>query len=79
VNTAEAQIAAATRLWDGSGTFLFTGSAGIYTVDDGGQVNEDSAVVRTGISERNDRWGFGNACAGCRDCEILRLRSCAAA
>ena len=51
------QIAAATRLWDGTGTFLFTSSAGIYAVDDGGQVNEDSAVVGTGVSERNDRRG----------------------
>ena len=53
------QIAAAARLWDNSGSFLFTSSAGIYAVDDGGQVNEDSAVVRTGVSERNDRCGVG--------------------
>ena len=54
------QIAAAARLWDGTGTFLFTSSAGIYAVDDGGQANEDSAVVRTGVSERNDRCGVGS-------------------
>ena len=49
------QIAAAAKLWDGTGTFLFTSSAGIYATDDGSMVNEDSAVVQLGISERNDR------------------------
>lgn len=49
------QIAAAAKLWDGTGSFLFTSSAGIYAADDGSMVNEDSPVVKLGISERNDR------------------------
>ena len=49
------QIAAAAKLWDGTGSFLFTSSAGIYAADDGSMVNEDSQVVQLGISERNDR------------------------
>ena len=50
-----AQIAAAAKLWDGTGSLLFTGSAGIYATDDGSMVNEDSTIVASGISERNDR------------------------
>ena len=49
------QIRAAAELWDGTGTLLFTGSAGIFTVDDGSQCNEDSPVAPLGVSERNDR------------------------
>ena len=40
---------------DGTGTLLFTGSAGLFTVDDGSQCNEDSPVAPLGVSERNDR------------------------
>ena len=49
------QIRAAAELWDGTGTLLFTGSAGLFTVDDGSQCNEDSPVAPLGVSERNDR------------------------
>lgn len=49
------QIRAAAQLWDGTGSLLFTGSAGIFTVDDGSQCNEDSPVAPLGVSERNDR------------------------
>lgn len=49
------QIRAAAQLWDGTGTLLFTGSAGLFTVDDGSQCNEDSPVAPLGVSERNDR------------------------
>jgi len=49
------QIRAAAQLWDGTGSLLFTGSAGIFTVDDGSQCNEDSPIVPLGVSDRNDR------------------------
>lgn len=49
------QIRAAGELWDGTGTLLFTGSAGLFTVDDGSQCNEESPVAPLGVSERNDR------------------------
>ena len=32
------QVAAAAALWDGTGSLLFTSSAGLFTVDDGTQV-----------------------------------------
>ena len=51
------QIRKAAELWDGSGSLLFTGSAGLFTVDDGSQCNEDSPVAPLGVSERNDRCG----------------------
>jgi len=50
-----AEVAAAAALWDGTGSLLFTGSAGLFTVDDGTQCNEDSPVAEQGSSDRNDR------------------------
>lgn len=58
-----AEIAAAAKLWDGTGTFLFSGSAGIFTADDGSQCNEDSPVAPLGQSDRNDRLLLGEQAA----------------
>lgn len=49
------QVRAALELWNGQGTFVFTGSAGIYTTDDGGRVTEESPVSQLGKDERTDR------------------------
>lgn len=54
-----AEIAKAATYWDGTGTFLFSGSAGIFAVDDGSQCNEDSPVAPLGRSDRNDRLLLG--------------------
>ncbi|KAK9802050.1 hypothetical protein WJX73_006937 [Symbiochloris irregularis] len=51
----EAEVKAALKLWDGSGTFLFTSSAGLYTAEDGSACSEDSPVQHMGNSERTDR------------------------
>ena len=51
-----AEVRAALQLWDGTGTFVFTGSAGVYSVDDGSQCNEDSPVTPHGVNERTDRY-----------------------
>lgn len=49
------QIQEALRLWDGTGTFLFTSSAGVFAVDDGTLCTEDSPVKAAGTSERTAR------------------------
>ena len=56
------QVAKAVDLWDGSGGFVFTSSAGLYTVEDGSHCNEDSPTAKIGSSDRTDR------------CAILQLR-----
>lgn len=50
-----AEIQEALRLWDGTGTFLFTSSAGVFAVDDGTLCTEDSPVKAAGTSERTAR------------------------
>ncbi len=49
------QVKAALRLWDGQGTFLYTGSAGIYAIEDGSEVTEQSPTAELGKDERTDR------------------------
>jgi hypothetical protein len=49
------QIRAALGRWDGSGAFVFTGSAGVYAEDGGGPCPEEGPVVGEGHSERTDR------------------------
>jgi len=49
------QIRAALGRWDGSGAFVFTGSAGVYAEDGGGPCPEEGPVVAEGHSERTDR------------------------
>lgn len=49
------QVKAALQLWDGNGSFLFTSSAGLYTIEDGSSCSEDSPVHQLGNSERTDR------------------------
>ena len=46
---------AALRLWDGTGCFVYTGSAGIYAAEDGSEVREESATSPSGKDERTDR------------------------
>ena len=43
------------QLWDGSGCFVYTGSAGIYLAEDGSEVREDSEMSPLGKDERTDR------------------------
>ncbi len=49
------QVKAALQLWDGVGTFLYTGSAGIYATEDGSEVTERSATAQLGKDDRTDR------------------------
>ncbi|EIE19832.1 hypothetical protein COCSUDRAFT_19021 [Coccomyxa subellipsoidea C-169] len=49
------EVKAALQLWDGVGTFLYTGSAGIYATEDGSEVNECSATAQLGKDDRTDR------------------------
>ena len=59
-----AQAEAALRLWSGQGTFVFTGSAGIYAQEDSSRVSEDSETQPLGKDERTDRWGVPFAACG---------------
>ena len=84
-----AQAEAALRLWSGQGTFVFTGSAGIYAREDGSRVSEGSETQPLGKDERTDRWRSlslgapreGHACMHCPSwhaclqgaCSLLRL------
>lgn len=52
---AAVQVKAALQLWSGEGTFLYTGSAGIYATEDGSQVDERSATAQLGKNDRTDR------------------------
>ncbi|KAI3433574.1 hypothetical protein D9Q98_003385 [Chlorella vulgaris] len=49
------EIKAALELWDGTGTFVFTSSAGLYTVEDGSACDESAPVAKPGDSERTDK------------------------
>lgn len=44
----------ALALWDGTGAFVFTSSAGLYTVDDGSPCDENGPVAALGSSPRTD-------------------------
>ena len=52
------QVKAALQLWDGSGCFVYTGSAGIYSAEDGSEVREESPSSPPGKDERTDRCPF---------------------
>ena len=41
-------------MWDGSGNFIFTSSAGVYDVNDGSECSESSPTVAMGASPRTD-------------------------
>ncbi|PRW58245.1 NAD(P)-binding domain [Chlorella sorokiniana] len=49
------EIKAALSLWDGTGAFVFTSSAGVYTVEDGSACDESAPVAKMGDNERTDR------------------------
>ena len=49
------ELRAALARWDGAGAFVFTSSAGVYTVEDGSACGEDAPVARLGDAERTDR------------------------
>lgn len=47
-------VARALDMWDGTGNFVFTSSAGVYDVKDGSACREDSPTVAMGASPRTD-------------------------
>ena len=47
-------VARAVDMWDGTGNFVFTSSAGVYDVNDGGACDEGGPVVALGASPRTD-------------------------
>lgn len=47
-------VARAVEMWDGTGNFVFTSSAGVYDVNDGGACDEGGPVVALGASPRTD-------------------------
>lgn len=47
-------IAKALTYWDGTGNFIFTSSAGVYSVTDGSECDESSPVVELGANPRTD-------------------------
>lgn len=49
-----AEVRAATSLWSGKGSFLFTSSSAVYDSNDNKLCSEDSATVQMGRSHRTD-------------------------
>lgn len=49
------EVEVALSFWDGTGSFVFTGSNGLSAVDDGGDADEDSPVSPLGKSPGNDK------------------------
>lgn len=50
------QIKAALALWDGTGSFVFTSSMSVCSVDDGGRVTEDACpLVAKGAGPSTDK------------------------
>lgn len=49
------QVREAAKLWDGTGSLVFTSSAGLFEVDDGSHCNEDCKIADRGSSERTDK------------------------
>ncbi len=47
-------VARACDMWDGTGNFIFTSSAGVYDVNDGSACDEGGPVVALGSSPRTD-------------------------
>ena len=50
-----AQVCSALQQWDGTGTFVFTSSVGVYPEDNGGTCREASPTASQGSSPRLDR------------------------
>lgn len=48
-------VSAATKQWDGTGSFVFTSSMSVCATDDGGEVNENCPLVPQGKSPSTDR------------------------
>lgn len=48
------EVTNAIKYWDGTGSFVFTSSAAVYSVDDGSPANEDTPLVPRG-NERTDK------------------------
>jgi len=48
------EVSDAIKYWDGTGSFVFTSSAAVYSVDDGSPANEDTPLVPHG-NERTDK------------------------
>lgn len=49
------EVAAALTRWSGAGGFVFTSSASVVAVDDGGPADESSPTVPLGASDKTDR------------------------
>jgi hypothetical protein len=47
-------VNAALNLWDGTGSFVFTSSAGVYAVEDGSACDENAPLVPLGANPRTD-------------------------
>jgi hypothetical protein len=47
-------VAKALSMWDGTGNFIFTSSAGVYNVNDGSPCDESSPVFELGANPRTD-------------------------
>jgi len=47
-------VKAALNHWDGTGSFVFTSSAGVYAVEDGSACDESAPLVALGTSPRTD-------------------------
>ncbi len=50
-----AEVTAALKLWDGSGSFVFTSSTAVYACADGEQCDESTATFAVGENPRADR------------------------
>ena len=70
----DAQVAAATKLWDGSGSFVFTSSMSVCAAEDGSEVNEENCpLVPEGRGPSTDRLLAAEAAALSAGGNVLRL------
>lgn len=69
-----AQVAAAAKLWDGTGSFLFTSSMSVCAAEDGSEVSEDRCpLVAEGKSPSTDRLLAAERAALAAGGNVLRL------
>lgn len=53
------KVAAATKQWDGTGSFVFTSSMSVCATEDGSSVDENCPLVPQGKSPSTDRCVVG--------------------
>lgn len=76
------EIKAALGLWDGTGAFVFTSSAGVYTVEDGSGGCWPFVWVLLGCGSFGRQCGPGGRCGHCQRhpaCPLSRMGQAAAA